>query len=73
MPPGALMACRCAEGPSRARHMRMPVSLPSGTSVRLDLSRVVNAVESLILSTPADVLTNILASARPGKSLAIAP
>lgn len=53
--------------------MRMPVSLPSGTSVRLDLSRVVNAVESLILSTPADVLTNILASARPGKSLAIAP
>lgn len=42
--------------------MRLPVRLPDGTSIRLDLSSVVNSLEAFILSTPPDVVTRVLAS-----------
>ena len=51
---------------ARPRHMRMPVRLPDGYLLRLDMSMVVSAVESMILSAPTQVITRVLQSAQPG-------
>jgi len=46
--------------------MRLPVRLADGSHFRIDMSPVVNAVETLILAAPPDVIATTLQNSLPG-------
>ena len=51
---------------TRSRHMRLPVRLADGSHFRIDMSPVVNAVETLILAAPQEVIARTLRNSLPG-------